>query len=301
MSGGVGRRRGPLDPVDCILCLVHGRIQQVAGRLDLEARVLAKAAELVAKWPSRTNVFVESYDYVEGLLGVRDYYAERKRELNRAAMDYAARVDIPSSAAEAIQFMAAANGIDISMPQYSPRVEKLLRGLGEKPCSCGLGDRELEDMTSTASRLVIVLDNAGEAVFDILAGGRIAEAYGLELVLVARSEPYEIDVTEAEARRLASLLGVRASVVGTGSRLPAFHPTASREARRVVDSPDSMVVVKGIANLEAYMDYWSLYRNHRMVFALRAKCSPLARFFGVALAEPVLASPAWIRERLQSP
>ena len=291
-----GSRRGPLDPVDCVLCLVHGRIQQVRGRLDLEARVLARAAELVAEWRSRTDVFVDSYEYLLRLLG-GDPYREVRLSLNRAAMEYLDSSGIEVRGAEqALELMAAANGIDIPMPGYKPSFENLVSRLREKPALRGL--RSLGDLASDVERVVVVLDNAGEAVFDIYAGRVLAEEAGAELVLVAREEPYEIDVTLSEARDLAKRLAPKARLVGTGGRFPVFHPRASQEARRLVEDRSALGIVKGIANTEAYMDFHDRVRVYRGVFLLRAKCRPLVRFFDVGFADPVAASPRWIVERM---
>jgi len=280
-----------------VLCLVHGRIQQLGGRLDLEARMLARVAELVAEWRSRTDVFVESYEYLLRLRG-GDPYMEARRSLNLSAMRYLDSVGVEvGSPEQALELMAAANGIDIPMPGYEPSFERLVSRLRERPVLRGL--RSLGELLDRVERLVVVLDNAGEAVFDVYAARRLAETLGSELVFVARSEPYEIDVTLAEARELARRLAPGARVVGTGGRAPVFHPSASREARRLLEEPGTLVIVKGIANMEAFLDYGRGLRVARSLFLLRAKCSPLARFFDVGFADPVAATGRWLLHRLE--
>jgi len=299
---GGGDGRGPLDPFECVLCLVHGRLQQVAGRLDLEARVLGHLAGLVARWRSRTEVFVESYGYLERLLG-RDIYAEKRRRLNEAALGLLDGLGLEArSALGLVELMAAANGVDIAMPGYRPSMDKVFRGLGEQPTWLGAGPGNVDSLRGSVENLVVVLDNAGEAVIDIAAASRLASRLGAgRLYLVARSEPYEVDVTVREASELASRLAPGAAVVGTGGRYPVFYPFSSMEARRLLRLPRSLVLVKGIANLEAFMDYpGSLGEGVRALFLLRAKCGPLSRFFGVAFAEPVVASADWVLERLRS-
>ena len=302
MAGSSGGGRGPLDPFECVLCLVHGRLQQVAGRLDLEARVLGHLAGLVARWRSRTEVFVESYEYLERLLG-RDIYEERRRRLNEAALGLLDKLGLRGrSASSLVELMAAANGVDIAMPGYRPSMDKVFRGLGEQPTWLGAGPGDVEALAGGVESLVVVLDNAGEAVIDIAAAAELARRLGASrLYLVARSMPYEVDVTAREASVLASRLAPGALVVGTGGRYPVFYPYSSDEARRLLRLPRSLVLVKGIANLEAFMDYpGSLGEDVRALFLLRAKCGPLSRFFGVAFAEPVAASAPWVLERLRS-
>lgn len=299
LKGERSPARPPLDPVECLVCLIHGRLQQVSGSLRMEADVLAYAAGLVASWPSRTEVFVSSYEYVERLIGVRDYYRSRKEELNKAALSSLPQIRIPETLPEALEFMAAANGIDISMPGYKPGFARLVKGLGEKPHYRGVARESLLDLEG-ASRLVVVLDNAGEAVFDMAASSKLSSRYGIELVFVARSEPYEIDVTSSEAEELAGRLGLDARIIATGSRLPVFHPKALPESRRLVSDPSSIVLVKGIANLEAYMDFHEDFAGSRLLFLLRAKCNPLSRFFEVSMADPIIASASYVKERLKN-
>ena len=293
--------RRPLDPLECVLCLVHGRLQQLRGRLDLEARMLAYAASLVARWPSRTDVFVESYEYLIRLLGGADPYVERRRRLNEAAMRLLKNVPVAEmDTAELLSLMAAANGVDIDMPGYRVDDSRVFRGLREHPQWLGTGPKEAAEALEKAREIVLVLDNAGEAVFDIAAARRLAEAAGARLYIVARTQPYEVDVTLTEAAALAEKLAPEAVLVGTGGRYPVFHPRSSWEARRLLRGAGRLVLVKGIANLESYMDNpESVGEGADALFLLRAKCSPLARFFDVALADPVAATAEWVTTRLR--
>ncbi|KSW10737.1 hypothetical protein CF15_08105 [Pyrodictium occultum] len=294
------RRREPLDPLECVACLVYERLQAVAGDRAREARVLAKAAELVARWPSRTSVFVESYDYVERLLGVHDLYREKREELSHAVLEALGALDLAGMEDwEIFSLMAAANGVDIPMPGYRPGLEKLLRGLRDRAAWLGLGEGDVEKLLGASERIVVVLDNAGEAVLDIAAAGELARRAGKPLYLVARGEPYEVDVTAREAVELAARLEPGARVVSTGGRYPVFHPRASQESRSLL-ADGSLVLVKGIANLEAFLDYPDAAGpGASLVFMLRAKCGPLSRFFRVGHAEPVVASAEWLLERLR--
>ena len=296
----VAKARQPLDPLECVLCLVHGRLQQLRGRLDLEARMLGYAASLVARWPSRTDVFVESYEYLIRLLGGADPYPERRRRLNEAALRLIKSIPVAEmSIDELLSLMAAANGVDIDMPGYRVDDSRVFRGLREHPQWLGVGAEEAAEAVEKAREIVVVLDNAGEAVFDIAAARWLAEATGARLYLVARSQPYEVDVTLSEAAALAEKLAPEAVLVGTGGRYPVFHPRSRWEARRLLRGPGRLVLVKGIANLEAYMDNpESVGEGAAAFFLLRAKCSPLARFFDVALADPVIATAKWVTSRL---
>jgi len=291
------RLREPLDPLDCVLCLVYGRLQFLAGDRERQARMLAKAAELVARWPSRTTVFVESYDYLEKLVGVKDLYRDRKNALNKAALEALGALGIDSmSTPELLSLMAAANGVDIPMPGYTPGIEKLLRGLRDRPVWLGISEHDIDRLLEAAERIVVVLDNAGEAVFDIAAAWQLATKYGKPLYMVVRSEPYEVDVTRDEAVGLAAKIAPRAWIISTGGRYPVFHPRAAKEARKLLGH-GSLILVKGIANLEAFLDYPETVAH--AIFLLRAKCKPLARLFDVGHADPVVVSSTWLLKKVR--
>jgi uncharacterized protein with ATP-grasp and redox domains len=195
--------------------------------------------------------------------------------------------------------MAAANGVDIPMPGYTPGIEKLIRGLHDKPAWLGVSEEAVEKLLRGVERIVAVLDNAGEAVFDIAAAAQLARRSGRPLYVVVRGEPYEVDVTRDEAVDIAAKIAPEAWIVSTGSRYPVFHPRASEEARRLLGR-GSLVLVKGIANLEAFLDYpESIAGADSVLFLLKAKCEPLARLFGVGHAEPVVASPSRLLKRVQ--
>jgi uncharacterized protein with ATP-grasp and redox domains len=295
-------KRKPLDPLECVLCLVHGRLQQLGGRLDLEARMLGYIAGLVARWSSRTDVFVDSYEYLTRLLGGRDPYGERRRLLNERALRLLPRLGLDEMDAPGlVSLMAAANGVDIDMPGYLVDDSRVFRGLSEQPQWSGTGPEELEQLLARTREIVLVLDNAGEAVFDIAAASRLARLTGARLYLVARSRPYEVDVTASMVAELKHRLAPEAVLVETGGRYPVFHPRSAPEARRLLRGRGRLVLSKGIANLEAYMDNpGSVGEGAEALFLLRAKCGPLARFFGVALADPVVVTGDWVVSRLHS-
>jgi len=296
-----GGLRGPLDPLECVLCLVHGRLQGLRGDLGLEARMLGYIAGLVARWSSRTDVFVDSYDYMLRLLGDIDPYRGRKERLNRAAERLLPSLGIEEMDAPGLlSLMAAANGVDIDMPGYRVDDSRVFRGLGDAPQWLGVEPWEAAEALEKAERLVLVLDNAGEAVIDVAAAARLARLTGSRLYLVARSLPYEVDVTASEAVELRDRYAPGAAVVATGGRFPVFSPRSSPEARELLRGRNTVVLVKGIANLEAYMDNpGSVGEDALPLFLLRAKCSPLARFFDAAIADPVVAAGVWVLTRLR--
>jgi uncharacterized protein with ATP-grasp and redox domains len=120
-------------------------------------------------------------------------------------------------------------------------------------------------------RVLYLLDNAGEAVFDREVM-RTLRARGASVTAVVRHAPILNDVTPREA----ALLGLEevARVTDTGS--PGYGLVSwveSGEYVRLTDAAD-LVVSKGIANLET-LSHRPLPRP--ALFLYRAKCGPSAR------------------------
>jgi uncharacterized protein with ATP-grasp and redox domains len=261
-----------LDPDTCFECLFWGR-----WRLGINAEEIRRIAKEAR---GRTEAFVETYrrTYRNGV----DPFADVRARLNSSMALHARELLwlTSSSPLKALSYAAAANSVDVWVPgrELAARVDLE----GEVRACCG---EEIEELIESADLIVYLLDNSGEAVIDMLVAHALTSR-GAKVVLVARSEPYEVDITEGEAAKLLEMLkrtlklrGV-VEVAGTGSAYPA--PAADKVRTEVVEllAAADVVVSKGIANLEALMEYCSV-EPWKTVVALRAKCSPIARLLGI--------------------
>ncbi len=224
----------------------------------------------------RTRAFTETYARISGnrdmLVGVKD-------RLNREALGY--RIAI-GSYRDMLELIAMANSVDWRMRGYS----SLGVDLGSRRVF--VDDRVVEQVES-ADTVVVALDNAGEAVVDLQAAGWLASR-GHRVYIVAREYPYELDVTAREASILAGILGLEGvEVLSTGSMYPPLYlPRLDARVLDVLRGAD-VVIAKGIANLEAGLESWSMKDAERVVVALRAKCEPVARLLGVGPGDPVVS------------
>ncbi len=283
-----------IDPVECPACLVVSRVLGLRSA-RVEARhyphFLARLASLVARG-GRTRAFVESFELLEAVAG-RNPSAETKAKLNEAMLGARGVVEKlleGRGVAGLLGVAAAANAVDVEMLDYRFGGD-LLSALGEEPRLIGVEEDELEGLRG--ARIAWLLDNAGEAVVDMLVAARLA-SMGAKVVLYARSLDYETDVTAEEAARLVEELGLTLEVRGSGTRYPPHHPASpTREELERYDA----VVAKGIANLEAALE--APLRGPRLVALLRAKCGPLARLLRVPKGKPVIVDPEAIGVRLR--
>ncbi|MEB3788260.1 MAG: ARMT1-like domain-containing protein [Desulfurococcales archaeon] len=228
----------------------------------------------------RTLGFVESY---ARMAGQGDPLEGLKRELNERVLHIASGGLEFEDYRGLLEVLAAANGVDWGMKDYTfkpGQAGMLLDTGGVKWIGDPVG------LVEEAESVAIVVDNAGEAVIDLLAARWLVER-GHRVVMVARSLPYEVDVTAGELRELAARLGVDVEVYETGGRLPVFHPSSldSPGGRAVRDA--NVILSKGIANFEAALENTGLSLS-RLVFLLRAKCRPIASWAGVSVGVPLV-------------
>lgn len=212
------------------------------------------------------------------LLGKRDPFRAIRQEQNRRAQEWAERYDAelercPEPLKIALALAAAGNVIDVG-PRHRFDLEATLSRGRFAHDDSGL----LFERLKGAKRLVYILDNAGEALFDKLVLKRLAVP---EPTIVARSTPILNDLTVDEARELGFERFGR--VIGTGSPyLGVDLASASQEFLQAYYRAD-VVIAKGHANFESLVD-----DGRDGFYLLTAKCELVAERLGVGLGESVL-------------
>lgn len=246
----------------CKLCLIYSRSMDLItlGRGSELSKLLRHIAELIDRSSSRTTMFTESYNYVKSLLNSSDPYINKKERLSELGRKIArmVREHIASRNWDlhtAIKISAASNIIDTSVIGYEPR--DLSRAIWDEPAIDEYSEIPRD------KRIVIALDNAGEAEVDlVLAETLLRNNYNVAIAV--RREAYEIDVTYSDV--IDRALDLDIEVVATPNTIPPIAYLA-----------DGFAVVKGIANLEAYIEMGRIETLH----LFRAKCTVLANIFNV--------------------
>lgn len=240
------------------------RLEEMRGQLDLRE----PPGTFTSKMLMATMEF----------LGEQDPFRLIRAEQNQKGLELAERYDAElgdgkESLLAAIVGAAAGNVMDVGPRHRFDFAATLARGRLAHD-DTNLLVRRLQE----ARRLVYILDNAGEALFDRLVLKRLGVP---EVTIVARSTPILNDVTVDEARALGfEQLG---RVIGTGSPYLGFDlNTISAAARQVYYDAD-VVIAKGHANFESLVD-----DGRDGFYLLTAKCELVARRLGVNLGNSVL-------------
>ena len=250
----------------------------VGGDGELEQKVV-RHAEVVAK-----NLSLEdppsTYTSrilltVMDLLRNPDPYKQLKAEQNRVVRPIAEKaereIDEGPEALKAALMLAAAGNVIDQGPRHSFSIDDALSRLRFVHDDSAM----LMARLGRASRVMYILDNSGEVMFDMIVLKRLPAS---DLTIVARSSPILNDVTVSEAKDLG--LERFGSVIGTGSSfLGVDLATVSDEFRQAYEQAE-VVIAKGHANFE------SLFEKGRDCFmVLKAKCELVAEPLGVGLGE----------------
>ncbi len=243
------------------------RVKQELNRLMQKLDLSEPPGTMTAKMLVRTME----------LLGTADPFREIKQEQNRQAAELAAALDGQLSRDDAglrraMMLAAAGNVLDVG-PGRRFDINQLLASLRFARDDSGL----LIERLSKVRRVMYILDNCGEVMFDRLVFSRLPP---VELTIVARSSPILNDVTVEEAEALG--LGAFGRIIGTGSPyLGIDFQTVSPEFRFAYEQAE-LVIAKGHANFEALVD-----GPRDGFYLLTAKCELVADRLGVGLGQPV--------------
>lgn len=132
--------------------------------------------------------------------------------------------------------------------------------------------RELEARVKNSRRILYVLDNCGEAVFDRVFMGLFAD----KITVAVRGRNSLNDVTRSELA--ASGYDGSARIVDSGSNIPGVIPEhAGPEMRRAMESAD-LIIAKGQGNFETMDEL-----PYPVSFLFLAKCPVVIRRIGAEM------------------
>ena len=207
-----------------------------------------------------------------------DPLREIKAGQNRKALDlYGIASDRVRKSADpflaALKFAIAGNSMDAMVDLHRDQSAGAFQG---DPAGDWVltdeGAEGLRNRLRKATRIVYLLDNCGEIVFDRLFLEVLRETYKQQVSVVVRSRPVLNDATIAEARSVG--LAAVAPIIENGIPEP-FPGTrlhlVSTEIRRLLMAAD-LIVAKGVGNLDSLTEEGEL--KGRISFLFHGKCHP---------------------------
>ncbi len=269
--------------IPCVLGQVLRFAREVAEDDWLHRKVLEEAmSDLPGSDWGRTpaEILGDAFAISRKTLRVQDPFAKRRRELDLVALASELRERLAQAEdpfAFATKAAAAGNVIDALM--LGPLdVPLAIRALIDKGFALGSPDL-LRAALEPVSKVLYVLDNAGEAALDALLIEQI-RGLGKDVTVTARRPGLAHDATREDA--LAA--GIKGALLDTGQEpvLAATPVLCGPEFRAAFEAAE-LVVAKGSAAYETLV-----HERKDVIHLLHVKCEPVARALGAAVSDLVL-------------
>jgi len=222
-----------------------------------------------------------AYNLVAEALGLKDPYASIKKQYNQLAIQfYDEARKIVNSAKDplfkAIIVAALGNTIDLGT---NHKIDFINDIKNFTPDNLAINDyKTFKQSLLDTGHLLILLDNAGEIVFDKLLVETMLKTFPeLEITCSVRSAPIINDATIEDAK----FVGLTDLVqVIEASDTPGIDiPTTTDEFKKHFFLKDGVILSKGQGNFESL--YGMEIPDKEVYYLLKAKCSLMERLFSV--------------------
>lgn len=129
---------------------------------------------------------------------------------------------------------------------------------------------KLKEQLKTAKKVVIIGDNCGENIFDVILADVLKSLYNIELFYFVRGKPIINDVTIKEANE--SDMPKFATIIDTGVPTPGYDLKYANEKSKKIFNEADIVIAKGMGNFE------SLYQitKKEVFYLFIVKCNVVA-------------------------
>lgn len=289
--------------LECIPCMLSVRFREIEKlvedtnrRLEIAKRVVEVLYnELCLGCLCAPIIATKMFRVVKQMTGVDDPYREYKIRSIRIALQLYHEVlrrmlsidDLRRRVLEVLKMIAIANAIDMGVEGYKPPEPDELVAHAVRSEIYGDVDKAI-DLLMKARSVAVVMDNAGECVFDRLLPDVLKDK---KFVAVVKGGAFQNDVTVKEIE-LAELHRSFHEVIDTGSDAASLIVDEVR--RDVLDALNRMdlIVSKGMANYEYLTEVLGTVIRRPIVFVLTAKCRPISVELSVPQTKPVVK--VWI-------
>lgn len=277
----------------CHICILQ-QIVRTAAHLGMDdaaqeeayRRVLIRVAGMDHREYTSPEFAAVAYGVLSDMTGDPDPYATAKKEQNNMILErldfFRGRIAASKDPlAVAARYALMGNIIDLGAARLFDT-----GSIFDEPGNFSVGPddlAELREILTSAERLLVIGDNAGEAVLDRLFIEEVRREFPrLQVGYAVRSQPAINDVIAADARHAG--LDQVAEIIPSGS--PCAGTLLSRSTRTFADwfHGAEAVVAKGQGNFETLED-----APRRIFFMFRVKCDMVAAFTGLPLDTPVMA------------
>lgn len=218
--------------------------------------------------------------------GCYDPYRKEKIEGNRIALKYLPDVrkilDEDDSLESYVKIAIIGNILDFGAFTLDDDIESVIKNSLKKDLV--IKDiEEFENALENHDKVLYMVDNTGEIVFDKLLLSKIKE-YDLDITVAVKSEPILNDACMAEALDVG--LDEYGEIVEIGCGTVGYVDSQISEEFREIFDDHAFVISKGMGNYEGLTEIDLAHKD--VFFLLCAKCNTISKHIGVNLHDMLL-------------
>lgn len=226
------------------------------------------------------------HNMIKQKTGCSDPYHKEKIEGNEIALKYLPDVkrilEEDNSLENYVKIAIIGNILDFGAFTLDDDIESVIKESLKKDLT--IKDiEEFENSLKTNDKVLYLVDNTGEIVFDKLLLSKIKE-YGLDITIAVKSDPILNDACMPEA--LDAGLDEFGEIVEIGAGTVGYVDSEISEEFREIFNAHKFIISKGMGNYEGLTEI-DLSKKE-IYFLLCAKCNTIARDIGVNLHDMLL-------------
>ena len=218
--------------------------------------------------------------------GCRDPYYNEKIQGNEIALRYLPEVEKilrdDDSLENYVKISIIGNILDFGAFTLDDDIESVIRQSLKKDLA--IKDvEEFENALKTNDKVLYLVDNTGEIVFDKLLLNKIKD-YDLDITIAVKSQPILNDATKKEA--LEAGLDEFGEIVEIGCGTVGYVDSEISQEFREIFNAHKFIISKGMGNYEGLTEID--LQDKDVFFLLCAKCNTISKGIGVNLHDMLL-------------
>ena len=226
------------------------------------------------------------HDIIKSKTGCDDPYFKEKIEANNIALKYLPDVkkiiEEDDSLENYVKIAIIGNILDFGAFTLDDDVDSVVNESLEKELTiCDID--EFEKALKKHNKVLYLVDNTGEIVFDKLLLSKIKE-YDLDITIAVKSEPILNDACMEDAINIG--LDEFGEIVEIGAGTVGYVDSAISDEFREIFNSHEFIISKGMGNYEGLTEIDLSQKE--IFFLLCAKCNTIARDIGVNLHDMLL-------------
>ena len=255
-------------------------------KLEIMNDILNFLADNFSKDTNSNRTGSMMHNIIKSKTGCEDPYFKEKIEGNEIALKYLPDVkDIlkeNDSLENYVKIAIIGNILDFGAFTLDDDIDAIIKdSLNEDLAIKDIG--EFEDSLKKHDKVLYLVDNTGEIVFDKLLMAKIKE-YGLDITIAVKSEPILNDACMKEA--LEAGLDELGEIVEIGAGTVGYVDSEISDEFREIFNAHEFIISKGMGNYEGLTEID--LSDKEVYFLLCAKCNTIARDIGVNLKDMLL-------------